>query len=264
MEAVVADLDLAFEQCLNAVSDGRSLQDVLRRYPGRRDDLIGLLQLSIDLGQLRPPAADPAFRLRARNRMLALAQRRRSLSNAPIRLGRRLRPVLLAAAGVAASLALLAGGVSAASSTSLPGEPLYGVKTAIERIQLTLPADPATRARLQVQFADRRLGEAQRLAQQGRVPEAVGLVDQYTTTIAAADVSAATGVQQRQTDQQLQTLATALSAAGHTQAAASVERARHTFDTQMAARQLPPAQAQQSPAPGQPVRGGAAAGSRAP
>ena len=84
------DLSQPLEECLQAMGEKRNLQEVLRRYPAERDQLIELLRLSVDLGGLAPstPAADPAFRLRARNRMLATAaQRRRLLQgwSAPIR-----------------------------------------------------------------------------------------------------------------------------------------------------------------------------------
>src|SRR5207244_13120448 len=56
------------------MDEKRNLQAVLRRYPADRNQLAALLRLSVDLGGLvGAPAADPAFRLRARNRMLATA-----------------------------------------------------------------------------------------------------------------------------------------------------------------------------------------------
>ena len=72
------DLTRPLQECLAAMDDKHNLQDVLRRYPADRDELIGLLRLSVDLGSLEAPAADPAFRLRARNRMLAAVAHVRS------------------------------------------------------------------------------------------------------------------------------------------------------------------------------------------
>ena len=61
------DLTQPLEECLQAMGEKRNLQEVLRRYPGERDQLIELLRLSVDVGGLAPsaPAADPAFRLPA-------------------------------------------------------------------------------------------------------------------------------------------------------------------------------------------------------
>lgn len=239
----MAEMDRALDECLSALHDGRALQDVLRRYPGRREDLIALLQLSLDLQQVRPPAPETVFRLRARNRMLAAAQRGRSLPRAPFTLVRRLRPVLVGMAGVAAAAALSYGGLTTAAAGSLPGEPLYTVKTAAEGIQLRLTLDPAANTHLQFRFAQRRLDEAQRLARLGRVPEAVRLVDVYATVLSAdaSDREAAAG--QQAADEQLRRLAGDLSAAGDSQAASSVDRARTHLDEEMAKRNSQPGRA---------------------
>ena len=73
----VRDLTRPLQDCLAAMDDKHNLQEVLRRYPADRDELIALLRLSVDLGTLEAPTADPGFRLRARNRMLAAAAHRR-------------------------------------------------------------------------------------------------------------------------------------------------------------------------------------------
>lgn len=69
---------------------------------------------------------------------------------------RRLAVTLLAAA---VTVVLLAGSAVAASAGALPGQLLYPVKRAVEKIDLTLHRDPASRARLHLQFAERRLDE---------------------------------------------------------------------------------------------------------
>src|SRR5690348_6903776 len=115
------------------MDDRHNLQEVLRRYPADRDELIALLRLSVDLGGLEAPAADPAFRLRARNRMLAAAASlRQGRSRNPLRALPRPALRLAFAAGVVA--ALLVGGLTAAAASdgSLPGDPLYTVKLGAE------------------------------------------------------------------------------------------------------------------------------------
>jgi len=62
-----------------------------------------------------------------------------------------------------------------AASSSLPGDPLYPLKTTIETARADLTADPATRARLYVYFGGRRLSEIQSLLGEGRyedIPQA--------------------------------------------------------------------------------------------
>ena len=242
----VRDLSRALAECLEAVEAKRNLLEHLRRYPADRDELIGMLRLSLELNSLGAPAADPAFRLRARNRMLALAaQRRQEHQRRPFSLIP--RPVARLAVAGAFAVALIAGGLTAAaaSNTSLPGDPLYGVKLAAERVQLTLTFDSASRARLQLHFADVRLDEAQRLFALGRKQEAVRLVAQYDSAVAQFNHSVASTtldtravddlsrlVEDRQLheDERLNALARSLNAQGDTEAAAIVTQTRGHVD----------------------------------
>jgi hypothetical protein len=73
---------------------------------------------------------------------------------------KRLAVIMLAAA---IGVALMAGSAVAASNGSLPGQLLYPVKRAVEKIDLAFHRDPASRARLHLEFAERRLEELQSL-----------------------------------------------------------------------------------------------------
>ena len=240
------DLTGPLQECLTALDDKRNLQAVLRRYPADRDELIALLQLSVDLGGLEAPAADPTFRLRARNRMLAAAaDRRRSRRWNP--LAALPRPVVRVAYAGALAAALLVGGLTAAaaSNNSLPGDPLYVVKLGVERAQLATTLDSAARARLQLQFADVRLAEAQRLFAAGRVKEGVRGVAQYDTAVtqfnrsiaastlgssAADDLSRVVDDRAARADASLKELAGSLAAGGDAEAAAAVARTQSHVD----------------------------------
>lgn len=93
----------------------------------------------------------------------------------------RRRGVRVAAAGLLAGIVLVmgGGGAVAASSSALPGDALYGVKKAIERVSLAMHRDPGSRAELQLQHAATRLEEIQALLAAGEDPsEAIaGLED---------------------------------------------------------------------------------------
>ncbi len=74
-------------------------------------------------------------------------------------------------------LVLAAGGAAAyAAQDSLPGETLYGLKTASENLLITLAASDETRLDLDLELADRRVGEIRALIQSGRAAPA-GVVD---------------------------------------------------------------------------------------
>lgn len=239
------DLTRPLQECLTAMDDKHNLQEVLRRYPAERDELIALLRLSVDLGALEAPAADPAFRLRARNRMLAAAAHRRQARWNP--LAALPRPLIRVAYAGGLAAALLVGGLTtaAASANSLPGDPLYGVKLGVERAQLATTFDSAARARLELQFADVRLSEAQRLFAAGRVKDGVRGMAQYDSAVtqfnqsiagAALDTSAADELSRvmddraAHADASLTELAGSLAADGDTEAAAAVARTQSHVD----------------------------------
>jgi len=236
----VPDLTRPLQECLEAMDEKRNLQDVLRRHPADRNELIALLRLSVDLGGLGPPTADPAFRLRARNRMLAsvAARHRRRRWNLRIALP---RPVSrLALAGVSLAALMLASlTAAAASGDSLPGDPLYAIKLGVERAQLATTFDSGARVRLQLHFADVRLDEAQRLFALGRAQDGIRVIDQYDSAVtqfnlsisASAldlrtvdDLSRLTTDREGRADASLNELAGSLAASGDRETAAAVRR----------------------------------------
>jgi uncharacterized protein DUF5667 len=266
------DLSRPLEECLTAVKERRNLQEILRRYPKEREELIGMLRLSVELSSLGAPAADPAFRLRARNRMLGLAAKRRSEKRGTP-LAWLPRPAArLTFAGMVA-IGLVAAGITAAaaSDTSLPGDPLYGVKLGIERVQLAVTLDSASRARLQLHLADVRLGEAQRLFSMGRKGDAITLVNEYEAAVAGFNQSVATAsfddtasselsqlVQERQAraDESLNALAGSLTAQGDTKTAAIISKTQSHVDQELRGSnsdlQAQQGSGRQNPRPGRP------------
>ncbi len=236
------ELSTALQECLEAVRTGRELDAILQRYPAQRDELVALLQLSSDVRQLHVAAPDPAFRMRARSALLAAGQRRRDRPGwALVRLMNRLlpaRPVRIAAA-IALTAALLAGGVIAAAAQSLPVEPLYRLKIAMEELQLAVTLDPAENARLRLELADRRLSEAERLSSLGRANEALDLVGRVDAAVAEVNERIATArlesqkaealtrdlmLRQQGADRRMDTVAGNLSARGNTDGAAAVRQ----------------------------------------
>ena len=153
------ELSGPFEECLTAVKERRNLQEILRHYPAERDDLIGMLRLSVDLSNLGAPTPDPAFRLRARNRMLGLAgQRRLAQRRNPFTWLPRPAARLAFAGMVVVGLVAASVSVAAASNQSLPGDPLYGVKRSSWRSRSMPPHGPGS------SFISRTFGSTRRSA----------------------------------------------------------------------------------------------------
>ena len=104
---------------------------------------------------------------------------------------RRLALTLIAAV---ITVVLLGGAAVAASASALPGDVLYPVKRAVERIELTIHSDPASRARLHLQYAQRRLAELSALLAERRVGQNVDVgaeMSAYQKEVAAAQLALA-------------------------------------------------------------------------
>jgi len=73
-----------------------------------------------------------------------------------------------------------------AAQAALPGSPLHSVKTGLERVRLTLSADAAGDARLNLQFAEKRLEELDGLIEAGRFSELADVAQAFEAHIQAA------------------------------------------------------------------------------
>lgn len=93
-------------------------------------------------------------------------------------------------AGLAAASILVLGSSSAiaASSGAVPGDSLYGLKRAVERVGLAMHRDPGSRAEFHLRLAGRRLAEAEALVAGGH--GAGGAYRGYERALAAAEANA--------------------------------------------------------------------------
>jgi hypothetical protein len=90
------------------------------------------------------------------------------------------------AAGLVVGATLVAGAGVAAASTALPGDPLYGMKTAREHLQLAMARHGESRARLELKLARARLGEAAELFRDGHADRAVETLARADAALASA------------------------------------------------------------------------------
>ena len=166
----------ALNECLESLREGQSIESCLRRFPDYQEKLMPLLDAAL-------PAIRAASSIRygsdakARGRvemMRALAEgrmaRRRRRFYSPFALPFA-RPVLLGFVAVFL-VAVAAGGTTAASSGSVPGEALYWVKTTRESVELTMRRSDADKAETHVRLAASRTDEIRRLVAQQRYAEA--------------------------------------------------------------------------------------------
>jgi hypothetical protein len=179
------DIDIALDQCLIWLREGMDLQSCLARYPAHAEELRPLLELAGQLSRVVTPPPAEAARAAGQQRMLmALAQRRerqarlnpiahflkwmaRSLTlPGPNRSAKAVWQVV--AAALLAMLVLTSGAAVAASADSLPGDALYPVKLASQRVQLALPLRAEKRQLLEDRFNAQQRRDVQTVLREGR------------------------------------------------------------------------------------------------
>ncbi len=144
------DLESAFNDCVEALRAGKSLEECLGRYPEHRADLEPLLGVVAEVWSVPRPALSPAAaRIGEARLRRAVAGRRRPLY-------RQAGLGWLTAAAVLLLVLLGLGSTVAAAQGSTDG-PLSGLRVAAERLQLTIARSPAEQADIQLAGVERRL-----------------------------------------------------------------------------------------------------------
>jgi hypothetical protein len=162
-------LERAFEACWSAMLQGESLEACLGRYPNLSDELRPLLTAALQAHERWDVRSDAAHASHSRSRVLQQAAAlRRTARNRSGPISLLARPL---AFGLALLLAIVLGGTGlfGVSAQSLPGDNLYSIKLAIERVRMDLSFNTSTQLSLAAEFERRRIDEIKKLLQMGRV-----------------------------------------------------------------------------------------------
>ena len=174
-------IEEAFNQCFERLSAGESLDSCLRDYPQYAVELDLMLRTTFDIKRMvHPVQPRPEFKYWARVRLQGVQD---YVSRQPVRSrpsGFNLRRNLAISMAALLVFVIASSGTVAASSDSLPDEPLYGVKLAVEQAQVTLAFSDVDKAELYAHLAEKRAGEIVAMAQQGKT-------DKLETTTANMD-----------------------------------------------------------------------------
>ncbi|MFC1906104.1 DUF5667 domain-containing protein [Chloroflexota bacterium] len=172
----MAKIEDALNDCIERMADGELLDDCLASYPDLADELKPLLVMSQTVtdstAAIKPR---PEFKAEARYKFHAAlaAKEKKTAKAAPLRRRWSLRWATIA---LAVLIVFVVGGTTGvASADSVPGEPLYRVKTFVERVQMGITIGADRRANLHVKFAERRSNEMQTMVNQGNLEEANNL-----------------------------------------------------------------------------------------
>ncbi|TMC75680.1 MAG: hypothetical protein E6J15_06980 [Chloroflexi bacterium] len=144
-----------------------------------------LLEFGERLSHYAKVAPRPEFRSRLRSSLLAAPVAFETPRRSPLGWSRvlALRPAL---AVILVLVLLAAAGGGAASATSLPGDPAFALKRAVEDVQVTLASDDVARLNALVTQSDRRLADLETLV--SRRSAAVGTgTDEYAAAVTRID-----------------------------------------------------------------------------
>ncbi len=155
------------EECLQALDNGQTVNEVLARYPGRERELRPLLNTAIQARSLGDVPVPVQFQKRDRNRLIRRAAEMRESKRSQRRMIP-LFPRLAMTLGVVAALVLSGTGLVSASSGTIPGDQLYPVKRTWEGVRLMFVFSPQGREILQSQYQQERLDEIDELLVKGR------------------------------------------------------------------------------------------------
>jgi hypothetical protein len=165
-------IEETLETCLEAIAGGQNLERCLALYPGQAAQLLPVLEAAQAMRSLADSPLPAAAYQRSRARLLSRAAWLRA-NPAPSRAGYRpqvrwLRMALVALA-LAAAFWLSWQGLAVTSAKSLPGDPLYPVKRAVEGMALQLAPNREIRHRIEAQYDRLRIDEVKELLALGRV-----------------------------------------------------------------------------------------------
>ncbi len=188
---MVKKLDKIFNECVERIILGESIQDCLKRYPGRAAELEPLLRTAFDVSRrassLRPRRV---FKAIARARIEGAQQYARYVQQQPAKVGF----FTLQRAWVPALTAFLvllfsSAGTVAASSDALPDQPLYPVKLAAEQVRLTFTFSDVSKAKFNVYLAENRSQEIVAMAALGKTEQIVTVTEKLANHLEEADLA---------------------------------------------------------------------------
>ncbi len=190
------EFDNILDECLERLLvKGETIEQCLQDYPEQAASLKPLLQTALATRQaiaIQPPAE---FKARARYQFRSALQ---EVASPRRRLFLGWLPQWATVVALVLSVLLAGGGTIAAASYSMPDNLLYPVKLATEQVQLALTPSDIGKAKLNAEYADRRVREIIYIASKGdakkieavtqRLDKRLAMLARLTSPIEVAEV----------------------------------------------------------------------------
>lgn len=183
-------LEEIFNECIERLRQGDSVENCLMNYPEVAADLEILLRTALNVnwrGSMVQPR--PEFKAYARaqlfNVQYAMSQERQPAARKPSLFS--LRHAWVPALAMVVLLLFSSVGTAAAAANAMPDEPLYPVKLATEQVRISFAFSDETKADLNVKLAETRSQEIATMATQGKTEQVIIATDRLAQHIEAAD-----------------------------------------------------------------------------
>ncbi|MBI2849651.1 MAG: hypothetical protein HYX80_01245 [Chloroflexi bacterium] len=166
------EFDGVLDECLERLLvKNETIEQCLQSFPQYSAELKPLLETALAARQASAVQPRPEFRDRARYEFnSALQEMGRKKGRIAFNWG--WQPRWVTALVIILIVSLVGSGTVAAAAGSMPDSPLYSVKRATERVELTLTFSELSKAELQTRLAGKRVSEIAYLAEAGK-PEKI-------------------------------------------------------------------------------------------
>jgi hypothetical protein len=178
------------DKCLDRMSKGESVSDCLATYPEQAPELEPLLKTGFALiHESLAVQPTPEFKAKARSQLQGMLCAKSEKAETGVRIPIWHRKWAVAMAAILIVLFVGTGTVVASGNAS-PDEPLYPVKLAVEQVRLTLAFSGVSKAKLHIEFAERRASEIAEMARQeqgDRIPALAGRLAEHLDKVYEAE-----------------------------------------------------------------------------
>ncbi|MBI2836472.1 MAG: hypothetical protein HYX85_02120 [Chloroflexi bacterium] len=184
------DLDNIFNECLERMLLGDTLEQCLERFPDHVAELRPLIETALVLKRATALQPRPEFREEARRRFQAVLH---DIPQKPRQFFFRgfWQPRWAMVVSVLLAVLMAGGGTVYAASASMPDQPLYPVKIAVEQTWLALTPSRLRKAELYAKLTERRMMEIARMVDEDKpekVEEVAKRVDVFLTRVEVLSV----------------------------------------------------------------------------
>jgi hypothetical protein len=186
-------IETIFEECIQRMQNGESIESCLQRYPEYAPQLQDMLSTAINVAWRSSfILPDPNYKTRARMQlhgaMYAIQQEKQFQNTGKVR-SFKFQHVWIPAAICICILLFGSVGTAAAATESMPDQPLYPVKLVTEQVQMALAFSEDDKAMLNVKMAENRSKEIAAMASAGKTDLVISTSNRLLTNLEKADTA---------------------------------------------------------------------------